>query len=174
VLLGGVVLVIAIFALRNPKSHVSAGSAAATTVVSSSTRSAGPRTTSSKSTAAAKPAGAATSSRNSAAGSSSDSPAASGVKSVPLVVLNNTETAGLAGLAAKRFEAGGWTVSSTGNLSNNIISTCAYYDPAATGAKDAAEALREQFPTIKRVKARFAGLPDGPVVVVLTPGYSSD
>ena len=172
-LLGAVVLVIAIFALRNPKSHVTAGSVGATTVVSSPTGSPTARTSKSGSTASAKPAHAATSAQSSASGSSSNTPATTGARSVTLVVLNNTETAGLAKQAANRFEAGGWTVSSTGNLSNNIISTCAYYDPAVAGAKDAAEALRAQFPTIKRVKARFAELPSGPLVVVLTPGYSS-
>jgi hypothetical protein len=90
-----------------------------------------------------------------------------------LIVLNNTETSGLAKQAAQRFEAGGWTVSSTGNLTNDIISTCVYYDPSVSGAKKAAEALRRQFPTIQRVEQRFAQLPSGPVVVVLTPGYSS-
>ena len=63
-------------------------------------------------------------------------------------------------------------MTSTGNLTNNIVSTCAYYDPATPGAQAAAQALQTQFPTIKRVVPKFAELPAGPVVVVLTSDYS--
>jgi uncharacterized protein YejL (UPF0352 family) len=100
--------------------------------------------------------------------SSSTAPAAK----LPLVVLNNTTTTGLAQVARTRFEAGGWTVTSIGNLVNNIISTCAYYDPAQAGALAAARALQAQFPTITRVEPKFAQLPPGPIVVVLTSDYS--
>jgi hypothetical protein len=106
--------------------------------------------------------------------SSSSSPAASSVpdpKSFKLVVMNNTPTAGLAAGAEKRFEAGGWTVSHIDTMSNNIISTCAYYDPNVAGAKEAAEALQAQFTFVKRVAPRFAQLHAGPVVVVLTADY---
>jgi hypothetical protein len=89
-----------------------------------------------------------------------------------LIVLNSTSKSGLAETAAARFKAGGWTVSSTGNLVNNIISTCAYYDPNVPNAQAAATALQVQFPAIKRVVAKFDGLPAGPVVVVLTSDYS--
>ena len=98
---------------------------------------------------------------------------------MPLVVLNNSTTAGLAAQAAHRFEAGGWRVTSFGNYQNDISSTCAYYDPNVSGAKAAAQALQAQYPTIKRVAPRFtpdAGaepLPSAPVVVVLTGDYSA-
>jgi len=91
---------------------------------------------------------------------------------VPLVVLNNTTIHGLAADAAHRFEAGGWTVTRSGNLTNDILSTCAYYEQGDAQAKAAAEALQRQYPTIKRVEPKFPELPDGPVVVVLTPDYS--
>jgi hypothetical protein len=94
---------------------------------------------------------------------------------VPLVVLNDTDTSGLARDAADSFESSGWTVSNYGNLPGgitDIISTCAYYDPSTTGAQDAANALQQQFPDIARVKPKFSGLPAGPLVVVLTAGYS--
>lgn len=90
----------------------------------------------------------------------------------PLVVLNGSSRVGLAQQAAARFEAGGWTVASTGNLTGDIPSTCAYYDPAVPGAEAAGRALRAQFPTIKRVARKLAGLPAGPVVVVLRADYS--
>ena len=96
-----------------------------------------------------------------------------GSKSVPLVVLNNTTIRGLAAQAADTFKAGGWTVTSTGNLTNDIVSTCAYYDPANYAAKAAALALQAQFPAIKRTEPKFAELPAGPIVVVLTPDYST-
>jgi LytR cell envelope-related transcriptional attenuator len=95
---------------------------------------------------------------------------------VPLIVLNNTTTRGIAKQAAQRFTTGGWTVTRYGNLPGNItdvISTCAYYDPSASDAKAAAEALARQYPQIRRVRERFADLPAGPVVVVLTPDYSA-
>jgi cytoskeletal protein RodZ len=166
VLLGAVVLVIAVLALRNPKSHVTSAPPDASSTSSSTASPASKTTTSAKQSRSATAAPTSSASKSTAA-------AAHGAKSIPLVVLNNTETSGLAREAAQTFENGGWTVSSTGNLSNNIVSTCAYYDPNVTGAQAAAEALRQQFPTIQRVKARFAELPTGPIVVVLTPGYST-
>jgi hypothetical protein len=96
------------------------------------------------------------------------------VRSVPLIVLNDTATSGLAKGAAQRFRGGGWTVTRADNLPagiTDILSTVDYYDPAVPEAQSAAEALQRQFPTIKRVVPRFAQLPSGPVVVVLTPDY---
>lgn len=88
------------------------------------------------------------------------------------MVLNNTGTSGVGAQAAQRFRTGGWTVTSVDeNYQNNIASTVAYYDPAVSGAQRAALALQNQFPAIHRVVARFAQLPAGPVVVVLTPDY---
>ena len=55
---------------------------------------------------------------------------------------------------------------------NQIVSTVAYYDPATPNAQAAATALKAQFPAIKRVVAKFAELPAGPLVVVLTSDYS--
>lgn len=91
---------------------------------------------------------------------------------VPLVVLNNTTVTGLASRAAHRFESAGWRVTSVGNLVNDILSTCAYYDPSVPNAKAAAEVLKHEFPTIKRVRPKFPQLPPGPIVVVLTPDYA--
>jgi hypothetical protein len=94
------------------------------------------------------------------------------LKAIPLIVLNSTNKTGLADTAAARLRAGGWTVSHTDNLDNNILSTCAYYDPNVTNAKAAATALQKQFPVIKRVVQKFVGLPAGPIIVVLTSDYS--
>jgi len=160
--LGIAVLAVAIIALREPNGHVAAQvssssvgkktSAAATPSSPSrqASRSRAPRKGDTKSTGAA----------------------GTTAKDVPLIVLNNTTVTGLAQSAAQRFEQGGWTVTRYANYQNDIVSTCAYYDPADAAAKAAAEALQQQYPVIKRVKQRFAELPSGPVVVVLTPDYS--
>jgi hypothetical protein len=92
---------------------------------------------------------------------------------LPLVVLNNSTVQGLAQRARDSFTAGGWTVTSIGNEQNDIISTCAYYDPSTPGAQQAAQQLMQQFPAIKRTAPKFPELPAGPVVVVLTSDYAS-
>ena len=176
------VLIIAVVALRDPKSGSSgtvAQSVTSSSDVSSASLSTTPptsaRPSSSSSTGRSSNASSSGSSSESAGvtGSDATSSASDAAKSVPLVVLNNTTISGLAKRAAARFEAGGWTVTSSGNLTNNILSTCAYYDPDVTGAEAAAKALQAQYPTIKRVEPKFVGLPSGPVVVVLTPDYQS-
>ena len=94
------------------------------------------------------------------------------VAKVDLVIANNTGRNGLASTARSRFEAGGWTVTGVGNISGGILSTCAFYDPNNPDNEAAAEALRTQFPAIKRVEPRFSRLPVAPIVVVLTTDYS--
>ncbi len=162
VCLGIVVLVVALFALREPKGHVSTAQGSNPSNVAKHSQSSSAKTS-------PKPhpsAHVASSSRHAA-------------RPVPLIVLNNTSTPKLAEQAAKRFQTGGWTITMWGTYHNDIASTCAYYDPNAAGAKAAAEALQAQYPTIKRVEPRFtpdAGtdpLPAGPVVVVLTSDYSA-
>jgi hypothetical protein len=148
------VLVIAIIALRHPGARVSS----AGTLTH-------PRTTAATSHSTPAPS---TSSRR-----STPPPSQPSVQKLPLVVLNNSTISGLAERAQTTFQAGGWTVTSIGNLDNEIISTCAYYDPATAGAQASAAALRAQFPAIKRVEPKFDGLPAGPIVVVLTSDYAS-
>jgi hypothetical protein len=92
---------------------------------------------------------------------------------VPLIVLNNSSVADLASQAARQFENGGWSVSRIDDLQNQILSPCAYYDPSAENARAAAKALQRQFPGIDRVKPKFAELPSGPIVVVLTADYTT-
>jgi hypothetical protein len=158
VCLGVVVLVIAVLALREPNGHVAAAQ---------TTRTGASNVADHSATQSRTPGNAHTPPRTSGAASS---PANT---KLPLVVLNNTTVGGLASRAADRFRAGGWSVTSVGNMTNNILSTCAYYDPSTAGAKEAAQALQAQFPTIRRVEPRFPELPAGPVVVVLTPDYSA-
>jgi hypothetical protein len=92
---------------------------------------------------------------------------------LPLVVLNNSTIADLARNVAQQLTAGGWTVSSYGNYQNDIVSTCAYYDPTVAGAQAAAEALQVQFPAIQRVEPQFSGLSsyNSPIVLILTAAF---
>jgi LytR cell envelope-related transcriptional attenuator len=91
---------------------------------------------------------------------------------IPLLVLNTTSINGLGDTATQQFEASGWTVTNTENYSNDILSTCAYYDPSDPANQQQAEQLQQEFPAIKRVKERFPDLPAGPIVVALTSDYS--
>jgi hypothetical protein len=161
VCLGLVVLAVAIIALREPNGHVS-GSGASN--VADRTQS---------SSIPTSPASSAPNTSSSTSSSSSERPSLTELKAVPLIVLNNSTVTGLAARAAQQFEQGGWTVTNYDNLQNDIISTCAYYDPTAPNARAAAKALQRQFPGIVRVKPKFPELPSGPVVVVLTGDYST-
>jgi hypothetical protein len=165
-ILGVGVLVIAVFALRSPDGHGKVAAKGTTTTAPAAKTT--PKSTAPTTTPATTPA--TTPRATPTMPSATASQPAPG--KLPLVVLNNTGVAGLADQARSRFEAAGWTVTSTGNLVNNIVSTCAYYDPAVAGAEAAAQALQTKFPTIKRVVPKFAELPAGPVVVVLTSDYS--
>jgi hypothetical protein len=164
--LGVAVAVIAVVALGQPQSHQAK---AALTPSSSAVKLSPEVTTTPPSTSASTSAAPSTSASSSTASSST---AAVNLKSVPLIVLNATNRNGLAATAAATFKAGGWTVTKADNLTNDILSTCAYYDPSDPKNQQAAEALMAQFPAIKRTKEKFDGLPAGPVVVVLTNDYS--
>ena len=192
-MLGVVVLIVAILALRNPHTTGTAAgtdtrattpSAPASTATSpsASTGKSGSHSgghSGPKSGANSGAGSGAHSGTNSGSGSTAPASASSAIGSQPLIVLNDTSTADLAQQAAQRFEGAGWNVTSYDeNYCNEIASTVAYYDPGVAGAKRAAEALQRQFPTIKRVAPRFAPaaggdpLPSGPVVVVLTTDYT--
>jgi hypothetical protein len=167
--IGVAVLIVAIIALRNPKhTATTAGSDTRTSTPSataplSAPESRVPSTSTSKSR----------SSSTSSVPSSATQTTPSAIGSLPLVVLNDTTTANLARDAAQRFEGGGWDVTSFDeNYQNDIVSTVAYFDPSVAGAKRAAKALQRQYPTIKRVVAKFPELPAGPIVVVLTTDYT--
>lgn len=171
VLVGVGVLVLAVVALARagdqPGSDVSgpavtlpAGSSSSASDSASPSGSPTPSTSSSTATGSAS--------------SSATTSSAGVVGSQPLVVLNNTRVTDLASTVAATFTQGGWTVTDTGNLDADILSTCAYYDPDVPGAQAAAEALMAQFPKILRVKEKFGALPDGPVVVVIAADYTSN
>jgi hypothetical protein len=92
-----------------------------------------------------------------------------------LLVLNNSRVPGLAARAAAGFRAAGWPVAGTGNLRGRLRATTVYFTP---GEADAARALAERFPAIRRVVPRQPGLPgEAPLTVVVTrdvaAGYGS-
>ena len=158
-MLGIVVLVVAVLALRHPTSK------------STSTASTTARKTPSSSIPASHSSSAPASHSSSHAASSST--ATANPKALPLIVLNTTSTTHLAADASDLFRQAGWKITSSGNYQNNILSTCAYYDPNVTGAKAAATLLQSEFTDILRVKPKFSGLPSGPIVVVLTGNFKT-
>lgn len=101
---------------------------------------------------------------------SGTSPAASPTAARPaLTVLNNSRVTGLAAKAARDFAARGWRIAGTGNLSGRLAVTTVYY---GTGQRDAAAALRAQFPAIEDMAPRYPGLPgEGGLTVVVTRDY---
>ena len=162
--IGVVVAVVAVVALQHPNGRQAKPVSLKT---STSTVTATATKTTTKTPPPSRPTSP-TAPPSSAAGSSTSSG-----HPIPLAVLNTTSINGLADTAKQQFEAGGWTVTSTGNYTNDILSTCAYYDPSDPANQQQAEQLQQQFPSIKRVKERFPELPAGPIVVVLTSDYSS-
>lgn len=159
-LLGVAVAVVAVIALRHPNGRQARPVSLPTTSTATSTRTVTATPTPLHKSSASTPPSTPVSTPSFAA------------RSVPLVVLNDTSIYHLADTARQRFEAGGWTVTYVGNYVNDILSTCAYYDPSDPANEQAAQQLQQQFPAIKRVKERFPELPPGPIVVVLTPDYS--
>ena len=95
-MLGVVVLVVALLALREPKvtSSSDTGTPRTRTVVSTVTNSPTPSKASSSTRASSPP-------------TSTSSSAATGVKAIPLIVLNNTSISGLAKTATDKFAATG-------------------------------------------------------------------
>jgi hypothetical protein len=91
----------------------------------------------------------------------------------PLTVLNNTTRAHLAEQAAAEFRQGGWQVVQVGNYTGTIPVTTVYYTPGSATEERAAEALAAQFIGIARVLPRYDGLPASVhgVIVVLAPDW---
>lgn len=162
-LVGGLVAVVAVVALHHPQGP-QAASASVPTRDTSSARSVAP-----SSSAPRSPTHTPSTSPPSSPAPTSSAPSAAG--KLPLIVLNNT-SATPGSVAASRFSQAGWTVSDVSTFEGDILSTAAYYDPAIAGAQQAAQELQREFPAIQRVKPKFDGLPQGPIVVVLTSDYS--
>jgi len=87
----------------------------------------------------------------------------------PLLVLNNSTVTGLAARSARQFAAAGWPIAGVGNLQGDTPETTVYYPP---GLAAAARELAAEFPGIRRVLPRPAGLPGSGLTVVLTGAYA--
>ena len=173
-LVGALVAVVAVVALHHPSSQQAASASEpkrSTGAVSSGT--AAPRTTAPSSPAATGSAASSDTTAGAAAPATSAplTPSTAGSGKLPLIVLNNTSTTP-GSVAAGRFSQAGWTVTDVSTFDGAILSTAAYYDPNVAGAEGAATELQREFPAIQRVKPKFDGLPQGPIVVVLTSDYS--
>jgi hypothetical protein len=155
-------------ALSHPEGRQAANASQSTSVATSTRgRTSQPASSTPRSSATAT----ASASSTSAASTSAASTSAASTGKLPLVVLNNTNTTP-GTVAADRFQQAGWTVTSISSFDGAILSTAAYYDPDIPGAEAAAASLQQQFPAIQRVKPKFEGLPQGPIVVILTSDYS--
>lgn len=89
---------------------------------------------------------------------------------LPLLVLNNSRVNGLATRAASDFRAGGWPVRGTGNFRGRVALTTVYYEP---GQEASARRLMREFPKVRRMSPRFAGLPGRGLTVVVTRDWTS-
>lgn len=87
-----------------------------------------------------------------------------------VLVLNNTNRTGFAGMVRTRAERFGWNVINTGNWQGSVDATTVYYGP---GMKEAARLLAEDL-KIKRYKPLFAtdDLSPKRLNVILTDDYS--
>lgn len=154
---GVVAGVVAVVAARNPHGRQVSGSASVS--VTTVTLSPG-------STRFSTPSSSSTSSRP-----SSSSKARPSRPQTAIYILNNTTQPDLGTTTAAKFKAKGWHVVGTENYSNDIISSCVYYDPSDLRNLAVAQQLQAQFPGIQRVAPRFPELPDYPIVVILNPDY---
>ncbi|MCU1673091.1 MAG: hypothetical protein JWN77_1204 [Frankiales bacterium] len=91
------------------------------------------------------------------------------VPKLALTVLNNSNRPLLADRAARRFRAGGWPVTLTGNFTGRVTETTVYYAP---GQLRSAQLLQRSFAGLTRVRPRFSGLPGSGLTVVLTRAYN--
>lgn len=89
---------------------------------------------------------------------------------LPVTVLNNSRRTGLAHEAAAQVARGGWPVAHIGNFTGRIAESTIYY---AAGQRAAAVAFARQFPAVRRVLPRFAGLPGSGLTLVVTRDWPS-
>jgi transposase-like protein len=89
---------------------------------------------------------------------------------LPVTVLNNSRRTGLAHEAAAQVARGGWPVAHVGNFTGRIAESTIYY---AAGQRGAAVVFARQFPAVRRVLPRFAGLPGSGLTLVVTRDWPS-
>lgn len=87
-----------------------------------------------------------------------------------VLILNNTNRTGFAGMVRTRAERFGWNVINTGNWQGSVDGSTVYYGP---GMKEAAKSLAADL-KIKRIKPLFATNDLSPkrLNIILTDDYS--
>jgi hypothetical protein len=87
------------------------------------------------------------------------------VAKVPVTVLNNSRRNGLGSEVAAQVHAKGWPIAKVGNFRGRVAETTVYY---ASGQLPQARELAREFPQVRRVLPRFAGLPGHGLTLVVT------
>jgi len=84
-------------------------------------------------------------------------------------VLNNSRRSGLGHEVAAELRAKGWPIAKVGNYRGRVAVTTVYYLP---GQLPQARELAREFPQIRRLAPRFAGLPGSGLTLVVTRDWS--
>ena len=92
------------------------------------------------------------------------------VAKVAVTVLNNSRQTGLGHEVAAELRAKGWPIAKVGNYRGRLAMTTVYYLP---GQLPQARELAREFPQIRRVAPRFAGLPGSGLTLVVTRDWTS-
>ena len=85
----------------------------------------------------------------------------------PLTVLNNSTVTGLGERVAASVRQRGWQVAAVGNFGGRLPQTTVYYTPGDAAQERAARQLAADFPQVRRIYPRYAGLPPTPSGIVL-------
>jgi cytoskeletal protein RodZ len=163
---GAVVLVVVLLVVLNDRSTPH-DAGPAIVVPSSSTPSVAPSPSPSTSAAPSQSA----SPTAPAAPPASEPPATAqpAVAKVPVTVLNNSRRNGLGREVAAEVHAKGWPIAQVGNYRGRLAVTTVFYAP---GQLPQARELAREFPQIKRIEPRFAGLPGHGLTLVVTRDWT--
>jgi LytR cell envelope-related transcriptional attenuator len=112
---------------------------------------------------------------SSAPGGTTGAPPPPAPARAPLTVLNNSTIHNLGEQVAASIRTKGWQIAETGNFAGRIPVTTVYFDPGNQAELRAAEQLQHEFPQVRRVFPRYAGLPPTPpgIVLVVTRDWVS-
>jgi cytoskeletal protein RodZ len=148
-------------AIQAPPSTSASASASASPSASPSI----PASTSPSAAASSAPAGSASPTAPAPPVSQPPATAQPVVAKVPVTVLNNSRRTGLGHEVAAQVHAKGWPIAAVGNYRGRLAATTVYYAP---GQLAQARELAREFPEIRRVEPRFAGLPGHGLTLVVT------
>jgi len=166
---GAVVLVIVLLLVLNNRS---AKPGAGPAIVSSPTPSASPSASASASASPGESSAAPSAAPTGPAPPVSEPPATTppSVAKVPVTVLNNSRQRGLGHEVANELRVKGWPIADVGNYRGRLTATTVFYSP---GQLAAAQELAREFPQIRRIEPRFAGLPGHGLTLVVTRDWTA-